>query len=312
MLYEIKKESNCAHCGKAFESKRKNVKYCSATCKVYASQTRTGRKEAIETPSVKGINVDALLVQYKKFETECIDLQEKIKGNTYKERVRLERKLFSVKREMFHLFNELFQNGYSGEVVKDYKNVIPVYPFWYEDLFPVNMLGEPIYPFVAYICHGNKRGNTNLLLRFAQTLVTEFDFKVVFFTESLKKMNNGFIDECDYSYFVNLDLAKITVKIIKNRVDIESFLIQNDKKFDFICMDCENINIDADFLESLQQKHLYLSIICTTVKPVPNIVENATYTLNLKGYDSSFKFDNVHSNLDYQLEIDYYWGDIPK
>jgi hypothetical protein len=308
------KGSTCAHCGKTFDATRKTAKYCSASCKVFASQTRTGRREIVNTPAnVQGINVDELLEIYKRLESECTDYQKELEALGYQTTARLilEKKIFGVKRQLFHVVNDLFQNGYSGEVVKDYKKMIPVYPFWYDKAFPVNLLGEPIYTFIAYIYHGNRRGNTNLLLRFAEALIVEYDFKVVFFTESLKKLNSGFVDGDDYCD-VNLDLTKITVKTVKNRVDIETFLSQNDKKFDFICMDCENVNVDADFLESLQQKHLYLSIICTTVKPVQSIVENANHSLNLNGAERYYHFENVHPNLDYGLDHHTYWGEIPK
>lgn len=307
------KNLTCAHCGKTFDSNRKTAKYCSASCKVFASQTRTGRRAIVNAPvNVQGVNVDELLEMYQRLGSECIDLQKRLETVRYDsdDNLLLSKKLFDSKRQLFHLVNDLFQEGYTGAAVRSYKEMIPKYPFQHQNLFPIHWLGEPIYTFMAYVCHGNRRGNTNLLLRFAETLVQKLDFKVVFFTESLKKLNSGFAEYDEYCD-VNLDLEKITVKMIKNRVDIETFLTKNNNRFDFICMDCENINLDYDFLENLQQRHLYLSILCTTVKPVQSIVENATHVLNLIGNERRFDFSNTHPNLEYGLERYWYLGDIP-
>ena len=48
-------DKNCEHCHKPFRAHRITAKYCSSTCKTYASQERTGRKEPARIAGLESV-----------------------------------------------------------------------------------------------------------------------------------------------------------------------------------------------------------------------------------------------------------------
>lgn len=299
----------CFYCEKPFEAQRETARYCSDTCKTYASQERTGKR--IKKESDDSIhNNDDLFNQYKSLEKECIDLYS-LRDNYQDsdDKFKIEKKIFVVQKSLFNVCTNLFNNGFSGQLKYNEKH-IPVFPFDYDDLNPIHILGRPTHPFIAYIYHGSSMGNTNLMLRMASNLIDKFDFKIVYFTESLKKFNAGQVDDDDF-VSTKTDLEKMTLKIVKNRDDVESFLKKQDVNFDFAFFDTDKMNLDYDFLEGLQQTYFNLAIICATLKPIQCIIKKADHILKLCGGIEDLAFGFTNTTMDYSLDTWNYFGSIP-
>jgi hypothetical protein len=319
-------ELSCVYCGKSFEANRKTARYCSDTCKTYASQEKTGRREKKgETVSGIAVDIESLKSELADLEVERIDLESQIKEKCRIEHgyynlfdkngelgiLPLRMQLFNTLRNIHSIYSELIDSG-SRFNLTGYSQNIPLYPFDFHDIYPLNALYRATYPFIGYVCRGDKKGNTNLLLRFAGVLTLRFEFKVLYVVESLKKFNAGFPANNDDDCFAfTIADEHFKVKTIKDRMDIEKTV--KESPFDFLLLDAENINIDYDFLHSLQVIAPNMSIICTTIKPVLTIIDEADYVAKITENDDGYtSFSNTFEHGHYGINHDSYFGTIPE
>jgi len=108
-------DKNCEYCGKPFQANRSTAKYCGSTCKTYASQERTGRRDpaqvsGLETPTsptaIKNREAQILKVQ------NALDQMAKRKdavSATIGEKGQQVKKLYQEKRSGDHSPPELEQ-----------------------------------------------------------------------------------------------------------------------------------------------------------------------------------------------------------
>ncbi len=319
----------CNYCQKSFTANRTSARYCSGTCKTYASQERTGRRKTISIQNVpenlenreskiagfeaelqrlpmvkKQIEqeleatekqISNLKNQLKAFtvnleqETELLNQVESTKKKIPKLKTRLDGLVFEearIKQEIFDLrLPKMWNDGrVNGKEIALFSENRVRYNF--ENLerpFNLRALGNPVRPFILYICEGDDEyaGHLVSVMDMVGEVAKCTDAKILICIDR-QMMARNFEK---YLKENSLDRESITLAFVENRAEIEA--VFEEGKYEFIVFpDLSIFNLDYDFLLSLIKKHPRTSIFCASEKPMKDFLQHNRLNIRLKtGYD---------------------------